>query len=339
MNPFIFSFLILGYVVGLVWLAKKIVFTIEEKELGKLKDTQKIYEDQKKIKQELRRQRQMFLRAKEETLKLYRVIPALLSKEDFEGAFAVFKMLMRGYVRFSESLLMETLPVDLNRDPSYQGSILFTIPLSKETNRYMLWKNTVAEQREKITVLTSQLALVLRRLYLYHEIDNISILDYLTGVYSRRYMLQRFEQERRRSEERKINLSFLMLDVDHFKEINDQFGHLSGDQVLRQMGAILRASIREIDFAGRFGGEEFCVILPDTDLKGAYLAAERIRLAVERAVFRIQGDSQLKVTVSIGVATFPAHALSTTDLMDKADWALYRAKHSGRNQTCLAQEK
>jgi diguanylate cyclase (GGDEF)-like protein len=128
-------------------------------------------------------------------------------------------------------------------------------------------------------------------------------------------------------------MSILMIDVDYFKKLNDQHGHMTGDQILMEIGFLIKASIREIDIAGRYGGEEFCVILPDTDRQGAQYAAERIRQATEQAVIKAY-DTSVKVTVSIGTATFPKDGNSTDELIDKADWALYRAKKRGRNVVC-----
>ena len=124
-----------------------------------------------------------------------------------------------------------------------------------------------------------------------------------------------------------------MIDVDFFKTFNDKYGHLVGDQILREIGTIIKANIREIDIAGRYGGEEFCVVLPDTDVPGAQLAAERIRKSTEETEIKAY-DTTVKVTISIGMATFPADGHLMDELIDKADWALYRAKKLGRNKIC-----
>ena len=123
------------------------------------------------------------------------------------------------------------------------------------------------------------------------------------------------------------------MDVDHFKNFNDKFGHLVGDQILREIGRLIKENIREIDFAGRYGGEEFCVVLPVTDRYGANFAAERLRAAVEEASIKAY-DTTIKATISIGIATFPTDGKTVMELLDKADWALYRAKKKGRNCIC-----
>ena len=124
-----------------------------------------------------------------------------------------------------------------------------------------------------------------------------------------------------------------MIDVDFFKRFNDQYGHLTGDQILRETGVLIGENIREIDIAGRYGGEEFCVILPDTDRQGAHYAAQRIRQAVENAVIKAY-DASVTITVSIGTSTFSDDGKKMDELIDKADWALYRVKKQGRNKVC-----
>ncbi len=131
-----------------------------------------------------------------------------------------------------------------------------------------------------------------------------------------------------------MNASFLMIDVDHFKKLNDKYGHLAGDQVLREIAAIIQGNIREIDIAGRYGGEEFCVVLPDTDRDGALYVAERIRQATKETSIKAY-DTVVESSVSIGISTFPQDGKKASELIDKADWALYRAKKQGRNRVCV----
>jgi len=162
------------------------------------------------------------------------------------------------------------------------------------------------------------------------DIETLAITDGLTGVYTRRYFLERFDEEIKRSASRKSSLAFLMIDADHFKAVNDQHGHLAGDQVLKEISNIIQENVREIDIVGRFGGEEFCVVLSDTDMEGARLVAERIRKSAEKRLIKAY-DSALRVTLSIGLAIYPSDGKLLEELMDKADWALYRAKSQGRN--------
>jgi diguanylate cyclase (GGDEF)-like protein len=125
----------------------------------------------------------------------------------------------------------------------------------------------------------------------------------------------------------------LLFDIDHFKQINDTAGHLAGDSVLRQLGALLEDAVRKVDIVARYGGEEFIAILPETSSDGAVTFAERLRERISTQSFDIGAGRIVRLTVSIGIATFPsAGVASTEDLIARADEALYRAKAAGRNQ-------
>ena len=161
----------------------------------------------------------------------------------------------------------------------------------------------------------------------------LSIVDQLTGLYNRRYMLNQLEQWRKRSESGGGPVSIVSLDIDHFKAINDQHGHQAGDQVLEAFAERLRENIRPKDIACRPGGEEFLVIMPETNVEHAQMGAERIRHAIADEPFAIgMQNTHLKVTVSAGVATFLDEGETVTELLHRADQALYAAKQGGRNQ-------
>jgi len=156
--------------------------------------------------------------------------------------------------------------------------------------------------------------------------------DGLTGIYNRRYLDQRLQEELDRSQRHDSPLSLLLLDIDHFKSINDTYGHLCGDYALRGIAAELRQSLRRIDILGRYGGEEFCCILPETPLEQAHNLAERCRAQIADTPFNCF-DQQLKVTASIGVAgQLPDDTVDS--LIKRADAALYQAKYQGRNRVC-----
>ncbi len=177
------------------------------------------------------------------------------------------------------------------------------------------------------------LRLCLERIKLYDELQELSILDSLTKIYNRRHFMFRYKSEFQRAAKFKLNLAFLMIDIDHFKKINDTYGHLVGDAVLREAARIIRENLREIDFLARFGGEEFSVILPETDKASAIMAAERISSKVSRERIMVF-DETLGVNISVGVATFPQNTLHSDVLIEVADKALYKAKLSGRNRVC-----
>ena len=163
------------------------------------------------------------------------------------------------------------------------------------------------------------------------ELERLSITDDLTELYNRRYVMEALGNEVRRSRRLEHPFALLMLDVDHFKEYNDAYGHLAGDAALARVAAILKESTRDVDCAARYGGEEFVVLLPETEAQGATDTAQRIqgRLARDDVV----GG---KVTLSVGVAQFPEDGESPEDLLAGADAALYQAKREGRNRVLRA---
>jgi two-component system cell cycle response regulator len=163
----------------------------------------------------------------------------------------------------------------------------------------------------------------------------IAIHDGLTGLYNHRHLHQHLAAEVERAKRCNVPLTCLMLDIDNFKAINDQFGHPYGDDVLWTVAHIIRENIRRVDMAGRYGGEEFMVVMPFTTSLHALPVAERIRTEVQAYPFRAEGTS-ITVTLSIGIATYePASAqfIDKTSLLKATDEALYSAKNSGRNKT------
>lgn len=250
-----------------------------------------------------------------------------------EDAFNVFKKRLQENAQFAECLLLD--PLDSKIKEYEENSTYFVFPLKgqRRLSGYLVIKGIKPQDQEKTLILCQQFALAFRRIHLYKEVEKLAITDGLTEVHTRRYILDHFEEELKRSVSRRTPLSLLMIDVDFFKHFNDQHGHLTGDQILREIATIIRDNIREIDLAGRYGGEEFCAVLPETDENGANYVAERIRSAVEKAVIRAY-DKEIKATVSIGISTFPKDGKLSAELIDKADWALYRAKKMGRNGIC-----
>jgi diguanylate cyclase (GGDEF)-like protein len=160
----------------------------------------------------------------------------------------------------------------------------------------------------------------------------LSNTDYLTGLFNRRYMMEALEKEVQRSVRKGGNLSLILLDIDHFKQVNDTYGHLQGDVVLQKVATQIQKELRSYDCAARYGGEEFVAILPDSSLTEAILVADRIRLAVQGTKFN--GNLfAINLTVSLGVASFSKECTATADgFIKMADDALYRAKSNGRNR-------
>jgi len=169
----------------------------------------------------------------------------------------------------------------------------------------------------------------------YHEeIYQLATHDALTDLYNRRHFIEAVEREIARAMRHQRPLTMCIIDVDLFKPINDRYGHISGDNVLRQIAGILRRHVRNDDSAARIGGEEFAVLLPECDGDAAFGFAERLRQAVAEAVFRPGGDEQ-SITVSIGIAALTPSRDTCSRMMAAADAALYRAKSEGRNRVCI----
>jgi len=166
-------------------------------------------------------------------------------------------------------------------------------------------------------------------------LSEVSSRDSLTGLYNRWFVMEKIDSELNRALRHGSPMSLLLLDVDHFKRINDTWGHSAGDQVLQGIGQLLRESCRVYDVPGRYGGEEFCIVLPETKTGNTTAVAERIRQRLESTELTC-GDTAVIVTASIGIAGMDTpddgHELSPAGLIDRADRALYAAKHLGRNR-------
>lgn len=185
--------------------------------------------------------------------------------------------------------------------------------------------------------LALQTAADLQRISLL-ESENIS--DPLTKVYNRRYLDRRLEEEVARSKRYSLGLSVLMIDIDHFKRVNDTYGHQGGDTALSTMGHLLKTALRDLDVVARYGGEEFMVLCVNTGIDGAALVAERLRHLVESHPVEIAdasgGSQTIQINISIGVAGLSASIDSKAALIQAADKALYRAKQEGRNRVVVA---
>lgn len=206
----------------------------------------------------------------------------------------------------------------------------------------------MVEQRDKgyfskgdlsfLSLLGQEISLAIERARLYTRMEQMSITDPLTKLSNRRYFDSRLTEEIARAKRHQRTLCVIMLDIDHFKHVNDTYGHPMGDTVLKGVAQLIRKHARSTDLPARYGGEEFILVCTDTTREDAVVLAERLRQTMEEAEFVGEGENQglvLHITVSLGVAAFPEDAQEPNDLVERADEALYQAKKSGRNRVCV----
>jgi diguanylate cyclase (GGDEF)-like protein/PAS domain S-box-containing protein len=168
------------------------------------------------------------------------------------------------------------------------------------------------------------------------RLREMSVRDYLTGLFNRRYMEETLERELLRASRKGLSLGILMIDVDDFKQFNDNFGHAAGDAVLRELGTLLRGHFRGEDIACRYGGDEFIIVLLDASLEMTRDRAERLCEHGRHINLQFEGQTLEAVTLSVGVAVFPEHGATSAEILKAADTALYRAKHEGRGRVVVA---
>jgi len=212
----------------------------------------------------------------------------------------------------------------------FRGEIIGVVELiNKISGRFS------PEDQAIVELLSHPLAIAIQTLDRFEEAERRIITDDLTKLYNYRYLMQYLEADVKRCLRYKKKVSLLFIDVDGFKRINDTFGHLVGSQALSEMGQVFRGMVRETDVVGRYGGDEFVIVLPETPLNGAMVIAERIRKKVEECEFVAQNLS-IRLTVSLGVANCPKHTLTAEGLIKKADAAMYRAKELSKNSIKVA---
>jgi len=179
-------------------------------------------------------------------------------------------------------------------------------------------------------ILVRQFSRGLRRARLYRAVQELAVTDSLTGTATRRYAAERIDEEVARGRAYNLDLTFMMIDIDDFKAVNDIYGHLVGDLILCEVARRIRQEVREVDMIGRYGGEEFMVLAPQTGRDGATILAERMRRSVAGQPVRAY-DETIQASISVGVAIFPQDADSAQALIEAADRALYAAKAAGKN--------
>jgi len=195
------------------------------------------------------------------------------------------------------------------------------------------------KDRRSLIIFANSTAIAIDNAKMHKKMQDLTIIDELTGLFNYRYFRSKLSDEMRRADRYHQKMSLLMLDIDHFKELNDSHGHQTGNIVLQEIAAVIKQAVRDVDIVARYGGEEFMIILPQTDADNARMIAERIRGQIDQSFFsNSQGQRHIKVTISIGIAVYPNGSLSATQLLEKVDKALYLAKNHGRNKVCMVSD-
>ena len=246
---------------------------------------------------------------------------------------------------FDETLVSDQGPVhQALRDAGIEVEGLLCVPLrGREDELGVVFIAAggapfTAAELERVASVREHAEAALHNAERYHHAKERAFVDDVTELYNARYLLSAVDNEVRRAERYENGLSVLFLDLDRFKLVNDRYGHLVGSDTLRRLAQLLLASVREVDTLARYGGDEFTILLVDTDHRVAMSVAERIRSSVEEALFEVAGEASLRLSVSVGVASYPQHGRERNALLDAADKAMYRAKSLGRNQVCSADE-
>jgi diguanylate cyclase (GGDEF)-like protein len=266
----------------------------------------------------------------DETVELYEITREISKFLDADKVFESFNEKLKKFIKLEECRFLKEHEELLD----YSDWNVFPLKIGKKSLGALVVKGIKEKDIEKFQILSQQFMLGLKRAVLYQHVQEMATLDGLTKVFTRRYWFQRGNEEIERSRKFKYDLTCLMIDVDKFKDFNDTYGHLVGDAILAAVAKVVRDNIRQIDLLGKYGGEEFCVILTETDAQGAQFVAERIRQALQDTSVQAY-DEILRVTISIGIAAFPHDGRDLPALVDKADQALYRAKETGRNRVCV----
>ncbi len=259
-------------------------------------------------------------------------------EESIQEAFLAYELTRDISPLFDKAKLLEIFMEKLKsfgkikniKFSSYPEDNYLNYELKTDHPRYLCVGTSSKKIKEYLPLFLYQLNLCLERNSLYNKLQEMSIYDSLTGVYNRRHIMERLNEEFERAKKFAFNLSFLMVDIDFFKSVNDTYGHIVGDVVLRKVASLIKESVREIDSVGRFGGEEFSVILPETSKKDAIVVAKRIVKRISSTKIKAF-DESIKTTVSIGLASYPENSLYLDMIIEIADRALYKSKESGRN--------
>ena len=229
-----------------------------------------------------------------------------------------------GRVRDSQSILCVPLRI--------KGKTLGVLEATDRTDRRMFRP----EDLTLLGTLADYAAIAIENAKNFQRVEELTITDDVTGLYNARHLHQMLDFELVRSARHKLEFSVIFLDLDHFKAVNDEYGHLAGSRLLREIGGLIASRLRKLDVGTRYGGDEFVILLPQTPRKQAARVAQRMRDTLANTWFLQSEGLNVKVTASFGVAAFPTDATSKNDLLRLADQAMYRVKNSTRNGVACA---
>lgn len=297
------------------------------KRQDELKRLNKEYEDRVEQDLLLKKQNTELETKVRETTALYEITKDITKTLQEDKIFTIFKDNIAKYIEVQDCRYFKN-EEELSR---YKDYMVLPLKIQDKPIGYLAATGIKREGKEKFFILASQFVSGIKRAVLYQKVSELTITDSLTQIFNRRHFLDRCSEELERSKKLECSFSFLIVDLDYFKKYNDHYGHLVGDVILREVTKAIKENIRQVDFMGRYGGEELAIVLTETDKGKAGFAAERIRQAIESKSIRAY-DEDLKITVSIGLSTFPDDSQDIQGLIDRADEALYLAKEAGRNQ-------
>ncbi len=255
----------------------------------------------------------------------------------YQGTTCDFKRLDNYFA--SESGLNDTLKSELK-----EALIVFIRSKSALQSVIILFNNPDGTFQSEINYrninfILDQSSLAFENAIRYATAKNLLYIDELTGLFNYRYLDVALEREIKRAERYGSSVTVIFIDLDLFKGVNDKFGHLVGSRVLKEVGKLLKKSVREVDLVIRYGGDEYTVILVETSTSGAAIVAERIRSTIEAHQFLSEDGHDIRLTACLGYASYPEDTKSKQDLLDAADRAMYRGKESGRNMVFRALQK
>jgi len=236
---------------------------------------------------------------------------------------------------FNTSLIEGSQEAGEESEEQIENSIIIPLRLSKDIIGYfsIFTSKEIPFQEESkkiISLFKNEFPTVFELMLLYGKARRLSITDGLTGLNNNRYFKEIFNKELERSQRLKIDLSLIMIDIDHFKAVNDTYGHLQGDSILREVSKVVQESIRKTDFAARYGGEEFAILAMGTNTEDTAAVAEKIRANIEKFDFKAE-KGVMKITISLGICSLTKDTKNILEIVKSADDALYDAKETGRN--------